>query len=247
MPPSRSLSRVPFSDMVFTTGQIAFLCRVAPRTVAKWFDSGKLVGFRIPNCRKSGKTHTSDGRVSSAGERRVVIDELLRFLVAENFPIEKMPELHEQIWYKVLLVACEETLVEEVKKMLPDTDRYCVAVAEDVYQMGYLMCELRPDAIVMDTLLGRGTCLTIGERLAREEQGGYRHFTAIAAEDEVDLDAYQRHGFTVAHKRPIDPVVIATAIGEHAAQLKRPRVRTLEKSARPYAQKNNGTAVVSGG
>ena len=33
---------------VFTTGQVAEICKVAPRTVAKWFDSGRLKGYRIP-------------------------------------------------------------------------------------------------------------------------------------------------------------------------------------------------------
>ena len=33
---------------VFTTGQVAKICKVAPRTVSKWFDSGRLKGYRIP-------------------------------------------------------------------------------------------------------------------------------------------------------------------------------------------------------
>ena len=33
---------------IFTTGQVAKICKVAPRTVSKWFDSGRLRGYRIP-------------------------------------------------------------------------------------------------------------------------------------------------------------------------------------------------------
>ncbi len=33
---------------VFTTGQVAKICKVAPRTVSTWFDSGRLKGYRIP-------------------------------------------------------------------------------------------------------------------------------------------------------------------------------------------------------
>jgi len=33
---------------VLTTGQVAQICNVAPRTVTKWFDSGRLKGYRIP-------------------------------------------------------------------------------------------------------------------------------------------------------------------------------------------------------
>lgn len=33
---------------VYTTGKVARLCEVAPRTVSKWVDSGLLKGWRIP-------------------------------------------------------------------------------------------------------------------------------------------------------------------------------------------------------
>lgn len=33
---------------VYTTGQAAKLLCVAPRTVCKWFDSGRLRGYRVP-------------------------------------------------------------------------------------------------------------------------------------------------------------------------------------------------------
>ena len=33
---------------VLTTGEVAKICNVAPRTVSKWFDSGALHGYRIP-------------------------------------------------------------------------------------------------------------------------------------------------------------------------------------------------------
>ena len=36
---------------VLTTGEVARICRVAPRTVSKWFDTGKLRGYRIPGSR----------------------------------------------------------------------------------------------------------------------------------------------------------------------------------------------------
>lgn len=33
---------------VFTTGEIARICTVAPRTVSTWVDSGRLKGYRLP-------------------------------------------------------------------------------------------------------------------------------------------------------------------------------------------------------
>ena len=33
---------------VYTPQDVANICHVAPRTVAKWIDSGRLKGYRIP-------------------------------------------------------------------------------------------------------------------------------------------------------------------------------------------------------
>ena len=33
---------------VYTTTDVAIICKVAPRTVAKWFDSGRLNGYTLP-------------------------------------------------------------------------------------------------------------------------------------------------------------------------------------------------------
>ena len=33
---------------ILTTGDVARICSVAPRTVSKWFDTGQLKGYRIP-------------------------------------------------------------------------------------------------------------------------------------------------------------------------------------------------------
>jgi uncharacterized protein (TIGR02996 family)/excisionase family DNA binding protein len=50
--------------MVFTTGEVAKICRVAPVTVTRWFDSGRLRGYRIPGSQ----------------DRRIPRENLIRFL-----------------------------------------------------------------------------------------------------------------------------------------------------------------------
>lgn len=56
------------ADKVFTTGQVAKICKVAPRTVSKWFDTGTLKGYRIPG----------------SEDRRIPASELFRFMVAHG-------------------------------------------------------------------------------------------------------------------------------------------------------------------
>ncbi len=37
-----------FTADVFTTGQVAYVCRTSPRTVSKWIDQKLLRGVRLP-------------------------------------------------------------------------------------------------------------------------------------------------------------------------------------------------------
>ena len=61
---------------LFTTGQVAAILGVAPRTAAKLIDSGRIVGWRIPDC----------------GDRRVTRDALTAFLAEHRIPSQR-PEL----------------------------------------------------------------------------------------------------------------------------------------------------------
>jgi excisionase family DNA binding protein len=55
---------------VLTTGDVAKICHVAPRTVSKWFDNGQLKGYRIPGSK----------------DRRIPVSELIRFMKVHNMP-----------------------------------------------------------------------------------------------------------------------------------------------------------------
>lgn len=61
-------------DGVYTTGQIARICKVSPRTVKNWIDSGKLKGYKLP----------------SSGDRRVTRESLVHFMKAHEFPLERL-------------------------------------------------------------------------------------------------------------------------------------------------------------
>ncbi len=60
------------NSKTLTTGEVAKICNVATRTVAKWIDSGELKGFRLPG----GKN------------RRVMAENLIAFMKRNNIPLE---------------------------------------------------------------------------------------------------------------------------------------------------------------
>lgn len=60
---------------VLTTGDVAKICHVAPRTVSKWFDNGKLKGYRMPG----------------SNDRRIPVCELIAFIRMHNIPTTTLP------------------------------------------------------------------------------------------------------------------------------------------------------------
>jgi len=56
---------------IFTTTEVAKICKVAPRTVQKWFDSGRLKGWRVPG----------------SLDRRIPRNRLIEFLYAHGMPL----------------------------------------------------------------------------------------------------------------------------------------------------------------
>src|SRR5260221_269976 len=88
---------------VFTTGQVAKICKVAPRTVSKWFDSGRLRGYRIPGSQ----------------DRRIPREHLIRFLKEHGMPLGA---LEEEGWHKILIIGAESLLIEQLQELRPEAE-----------------------------------------------------------------------------------------------------------------------------
>lgn len=61
---------------IFTTGSAAKVLSVAPRTVAKWCDSGKLKCYRIPQ----------------SGDRRIMREHLIEFCKLNGLPTDDLED-----------------------------------------------------------------------------------------------------------------------------------------------------------
>ena len=84
---------------IFTTGQVAKICKVAPRTVSKWFDSGRLRGYRIPGSQ----------------DRRIPRDHLIRFLKEHGMPLG---ELEDKAMGKILLVGADNVVRSNLGELM---------------------------------------------------------------------------------------------------------------------------------
>lgn len=115
---------------VLTTGEVAKICNVAPRTVSKWFDAGQLKGYRIPGSK----------------DRRIPLGNLLQFMKEHNIP---MDGIHSGKT-RVLVVDRESDVRETLRKVLAEQANYEVRSSASAFAAG-LECErFRPHVLLLD-------------------------------------------------------------------------------------------------
>jgi excisionase family DNA binding protein len=131
---------------VLTTGEVARICKVAPRTVTKWFDSGQLHGYRIPGSK----------------DRRIPVTQLVRFMRQNNMPLEGMLNFTKT---RILIVDDEDEIVEMLRDLLSQQTTYDVQVARTGFEAGLGAERIRPHVILLDINLGdingRDVCKTV--------------------------------------------------------------------------------------
>jgi excisionase family DNA binding protein len=120
------------SNKVFTPDQVAKICKVARRTVCKWFESGRIKGYR-----------TTDGK----GEPRIPREFLIKFLKEHGMPIPD--ELRDGL-IKVVIVAREQSLITGLQEGLSPDNGYKVAVTANALECGIQVERMQPDAIILD-------------------------------------------------------------------------------------------------
>src|SRR5689334_24259882 len=115
---------------VLTTGEVAKICNVAPRTVSKWFDSGALHGYRIPGSK----------------DRRIPLNQLIRFMKQHGMPLNGLMTGST----RVLIVDDEQDIVEVLEKILEDEAKYEVEVCKGGFEAGVSAEKFRPHVILLD-------------------------------------------------------------------------------------------------
>ncbi len=134
------------SKDVLTTGEVAKICKVAPRTVTKWFDSGQLRGYKIPGSK----------------DRRIPISQLLRFMKNNNMPLEGMIHFTKT---RVLIVDDEADITDTLRDLLNRETNYEASVATSGFEAGIAAEHIKPHVILLDIHLGeisgREVCKTV--------------------------------------------------------------------------------------
>lgn len=125
---------MPREKDILTTGEVATICNVAPRTVSKWFDSGQLRGYRIPGSK----------------DRRIPLNSLIRFMKTHNIPLDGLQSGRTRI----LIIDDESEIVEVLEKVLTEQANYEVRTVHSGFAAGVECEKFRPHVILLDMHLG---------------------------------------------------------------------------------------------
>lgn len=168
-------------DGVLTTGDIARICKVAPRTASKWCDRGLLKHYRIP----------------MSLDRRVPVSEVIRFMRENGMPLGELAHIAS---HTVLLVGVSINLADRVTDAMASVPGYQVCSAASLYEAGLLAAEKKPAVVVLDLSLGRTECQSVLSSIRRDASGGGVEMVAICPEDVSDAPGYDR-----VFRTPFDP------------------------------------------
>lgn len=179
------------TKQVFTTGEVAQICKVSQQTVIRCFDNGRLKGFRVPGSRF----------------RRIPRESLLTFMKDNGIPLDQL----ETGKRRVLVVDDDEAIVEMFTDLLERDGRFDVRTASTGYDAGIMTEQFRPDLVLLDFKLpdinGNVVCRTI------RDNPSYEHIKIIAISGVADPDEVEELLSAGANEFIRKPFDIATVIG----------------------------------
>lgn len=184
---------MPFEKDVLTTGDVAKLCNVAPRTVSKWFDSGSLKGYRIPGSK----------------DRRIPVSQLVRFMKAHGIPLDGVVSGRT----RVLVVDDDAEVVDALQKVLSEQANYEVRTSTTAFGAG-LECErFKPHVILLDVHLGESDSRGVANMVRSSDELQLTKLVAMSGKmTDGQLQALRTQGFDSALKKPFQVRQVVEAI-----------------------------------
>ncbi|MFA5240423.1 MAG: response regulator [Phycisphaerae bacterium] len=130
---------------LFTTGEVADICKVSQQTIIRCFDAGRLEGFRVPGSKF----------------RRIPRQNLIKFMRQNDIPLGNLDAGKR----KVLIVDDDAEIIELIVDVLVRDGRFDTKTASSGYEAGISTQQFRPDLILLDYMLpdinGNVVCQTI--------------------------------------------------------------------------------------
>lgn len=186
---------------ILTTGDVARLCRVTIRTVIKWYESGRLEGYRLPGSR----------------DRRFTRRAVERFLRENDMPLDELlPSAASTGPRRVLVVDDDDAVRGLVARYLRTLGVLEVDTAASGWEAGLKTAALRPHLLLLDYRLGD----TTGDRVVATirgmkemEQPAIVIMSAHLTRE--DADALLQRGADAFIPKPFDLLALRDVVYRH--------------------------------
>ncbi len=176
---------------VYTTGDVARICQVAPRTVSKWFDTGRLKGYRIPG----------------SLDRRIPRDSLIEFMRSHGMPLGELGAVQGG---KVLIIGMPALEREIVEKLLLASGM-TTSSSENAFEAGALAMEQRPQCVVIDASIGAMEARIIANYFKSAGRDSMTRVVGLVSDDEI-IDPSSSKIYDEKFRRPFDPALLAVRV-----------------------------------
>lgn len=178
---------------VLTTGEVAKICNVAPRTVSKWFDSGQLAGYRIPGSK----------------DRRIPISQLVRFMKQHKIPLDGLTT--GQI--RVLIIDQDEEILSTLKGLLTEQTNYEITTAGDGFEAGVLCQRIKPHVLLLDLHLEGGNSQRVADIVRTSDDMQLTRVIAMTSRlTDGQISQLRHQGFDNVLKKPFQLRQLVEAI-----------------------------------
>jgi len=178
---------------VLTTGEVAKICNVAPRTVSKWFDSGQLQGYRIPGSK----------------DRRIPMPQLIRFMKEHNIPMDGLTTGQT----RVLIVDDDPEVVSVLRKLLGEQSNYEVETATDGFEAGMHCQRFKPHVLLLDIHLGDGDGRRVADLVRTSDDLQITRIVAMSGKlTDGQSSQLRSQGFDAFLKKPFQVRQVVEAI-----------------------------------
>jgi len=183
---------------VLTTGDVAKICHVAPRTVSKWFDKGQLKGYRIPGSK----------------DRRIPVSELIRFMKVHNMPTEDLAVGK----IRVLIADSNDKTASALADILRSKADYDVQIVGSTFETGAVVQAFSPHVVLVSFLTEDINALGICKGIREDEE--LRTIKVIALANQLsdsESAALLRKGFDGFVPYSADPQEVIAKIKDATA------------------------------
>ena len=192
------IERMAKGKNVLTTGDVARICNVAPRTVSKWFDSGQLKGYRIPGSK----------------DRRIPVSELVRFMKVHNMPATTLPVGK----IRVLIVDSDGDAASALADTLRTKADYEVQTARNNFETGVIAQKFAPHVLLISLLAEGIDAADICKSIHRSEDLQTTRVIALARQlSDSESAALLQKGFDGCISNPADVTKVVEEIEETTA------------------------------